>query len=169
MNIQNHTFVVFAVFFHDIVYDPQSKDNEDKSAELFLSFYKEAVATCHNFDYSLVFKYIMATKTHYTNEHNQLSEQWGTTDMHLFLDLDMAILSVEPSEYESYADKIRQEYHHYAEETYCTRRIHILEQFLTHRIYCCENVYKAWEESARSNILAEITKLKSIVECNRNY
>lgn len=87
----------------------------------------------------------------------------GGLDMHLFLDLDMTILSVESSEYDNYADKIRQEYCHYAEETYRTKRAHILEQILTDRIYCCENIHKAWEESARCNILAEIIKLKKEV------
>ena len=158
-SIQHLTHVVFAVFFHDIVYDPQLMDNEDRSSELFLSFYKEAA--CHNLDHSLVQKYIMATKTHFTDEHSQMSEHWGNTDMHIFLDLDMAILSVEPLEYDSYADKIRQEYCHYPEETYCRKRVCVLEQFLTQRIYCSENVYKSWEESARRNIQAEITKLKS--------
>lgn len=158
-SIQNLTHVVFAVFFHDIVYDPQSKVNEDKSSELFLSFYKEAA--CHNVDHSLVQKYIMKTKTHHTEEHSLMSEHWGNTDMHLLLDLDMAILSVEPLEYGSYADKIRQEYCHHPEETYCRGRVSVLEQFLAQRIYCCENVYKSWEESARRNIQAEITKLKN--------
>lgn len=157
-NIQNLTHVVLAVFFHDIIYNPQSKDNEDKSSELFLSFYKEAA--CQNLDHSLVHKYIMATKTHWTNEHCKMSEHWGTTDMHIFLDLDMAILSVEPSDYENYADKIRQEYCHHTEDVYRRRRINVLEQFLTHRIYCCMDMHKAWEESARHNILTEIIKLK---------
>lgn len=159
-SVQNSTQVVFAVFFHDIVYDPQSTDNEDKSAELFSSFYKEAGS--QNLDQSLVLKYIMATKNHCTDEHNQSSELWGTTDMHIFLDLDMAILSVEPLEYENYAYKVRQEYCHHTEETYCRRRAHVLERFLMHRIYCCENVHKAWEESARHNVLGEISKLKEL-------
>ena len=115
-SIQNLTSVVFAVFFHDIVYDPQSKDNEDKSSELFLSFYTEAA--CQNLDHSLVHNYITATKTHYTNEHSQTSKQWGNTDMHIFLDLDMAILSVQSQDYDDYADRIRQEYCHYTEDTY---------------------------------------------------
>ena len=159
-SIQNLAQVVFAVFFHDIVYDPQSKDNEDRSSELFLSFHKEAA--CQNLDDSLVHKYIIATKTHYTNEHSQMSERWGNTDMHIFLDIDMAILSVEPSDYSDYGDKIRQEYCHLPEDLYCKRRVHILEQFLTQRVYCCENMHNAWEESARSNISAEIVKLKKL-------
>ena len=157
-SIQYLICVAFAVFFHDVIYDPQSKDNEDKSAEMFLSFFREA--ECKNLDHSLVFKYIMATKTHCTDEHNQTSEHWGTTDMHILLDLDMAILSVEPSDYDNYADKIRQEYCHYTEETYCRKRVQVLEQFLAHKIYSCENVHKAWEKSARQNILGEIVKLK---------
>lgn len=159
-SIQNSNNVSFAVFFHDIVYDPQSKVNEDKSAELFLSFCKEA--SCQNLDNSLIFDYIMTTKTHCTKEHNQTSDHWGSTDMHIFLDLDMAILSVEPSAYEEYADKIRQEYCHYDEETYCKGRIHVLEQFLTQKIYCCERIHTAWEESARHNISTEINKLKKL-------
>lgn len=120
-NIQSLVHVVFAVFFHDIVYDPQSKDNEDKSSELFSSFYEEAA--CQNLDQSLVHKYIIATKTHHTNEHSQMSEHWGNTDMHIFLDLDMAILSVEPLEYDDYADKIRHEFCHHPEDVYCRRAV----------------------------------------------
>ena len=157
-NIQSFTHVAVTVFFHDIVYDPKSKDNEDKSSELFLSFYTEAA--CQSIDGLLVHEYIMATKTHFTDEHSHASNNWGSTDMHTVLDLDMAILSVEQSKYNDYADKIRHEYCHHAEDVYCKRRIHVLEQFLTHRIYCCESVHKAWEESARQNILAEIIRLK---------
>lgn len=159
-SIQNLSSVVFAVFFHDIVYDPQSKDNEVKSFELFLSFYTEAA--CQNLDHSLVQKYIAATETHCTSEHSETSKQWGNTDMHIFLDLDMAILSVESLDYDDYADRIRQEYCHYTDDAYCRRRVNVLEQFLTHRIYCCENVHKAWEESARRNVLSEIVRLKEL-------
>ena len=159
-SIQNLVSVVFAVFFHDIIYDPQSNDNEDKSLELFLSFYTEA--ECQNLDHSLVHKYIVATKTHCTDEHSQTSKRWGNTDMHIFLDIDMAILSVEPSDYDDYADKIKQEYCHYTEDAYRRGRVNVLEQFLTHRIYCCENIHKAWEESARRNLLSEIARLKEL-------
>jgi len=155
--IQDSTSMTFAAFFHDVIYDPLSKENEDKSAEAFSLFFKEA--NVQNLDCSVVVEYIVATKTHSTDEH-RLDGNWGTTDLHLFLDLDMAILSVNEADYNHYAAKIRKEYSHFTEDAYCKGRAQVLENFLSHRVYCCQDTYKAWEANARHNISTEISKLR---------
>ncbi|XP_065888499.1 uncharacterized protein [Dysidea avara] len=156
-NILDSTSMTFAVFFHDLIYDPLSKENEDKSAEAFSSFFKEA--NVQSVECSVVVDYIAATKTHSTDEH-KIDGNWGATDLHLFLDLDMAILSVNPVEYNLYATNIRKEYSHFAEDVYCKGRAQVLENFLSHRVYCCQDTYKTWENNARHNISTEITKLR---------
>jgi len=155
--IRDSISMTFAVFFHDIIYDPLSKENEDKSAEAFTSFFQEA--NVQNLDCLIVVDYIAATKTHSTDEH-KIDGNYGASDMHLFLDLDMAILSVNPEDYNLYATNIRKEYSHFTDDVYCKGRSQVLENFLSHRIYCCQGTYKTWENNARHNISAEITKLQ---------
>jgi len=118
--IVDKSAVYLAIFFHDIVYDPKSKTNEEDSAELFLHLLS------HHLDSNLCEKikaYIIATKKHDV-AHSE------DTDLKLFIDMDMSILGASPTEYEAYARQIRSEYEFVPEADYCKGRAAVLESFV---------------------------------------
>jgi predicted metal-dependent HD superfamily phosphohydrolase len=139
-----------ACWFHDSIYDPSARDNEEQSAT-----YAQRVLS----DFALppttiaaVSQMILNTKTHWTEESN--------TDCHILLDADLAILGAPVLDYDSYAQAIRQEYSWIAEASYKTGRRQVLQAFLQRkRIYWTELVYSSLEGKARENIQREIALL----------
>lgn len=145
--------VDLAIIFHDIIYDPRSKQNEKESAELF------GILCAAHFNSDLVSKvqhYIMETK-----DHNVLGSM--DADLKLFIDLDMSILGEELYVYRSYAAAIRQEYIFVEEQTYCKSRADFLRQFLMKYefIFASEQLRERYEVQARSNISWECEQLDS--------
>lgn len=114
--------VLWTIFFHDIVYDPLSKTNEEDSAFLFKTLLQPYLANELVAD---VKHYILATKTH---QESALS----TTDenLRIFLDLDLGILAANAERYSQYAQQIRQEYIHFEDSAYRQGRSQVLLGFL---------------------------------------
>jgi predicted metal-dependent HD superfamily phosphohydrolase len=143
--------VALAMLFHDVIYDPRRRDNEEQSAALargrlsLLGFPNEVVAKVEH--------YIRATKhaqDFETNDH----------DLSLLLDLDLSTLAAAPAEYRVYADAIRREYGDVPNELYRPARRRVLEAFLAReRIYRTDDLHRLWEERARANITAEMATL----------
>lgn len=85
-----------------VVYDPKSSSNEEDSEVMFREF-SEAVQM-RPVDAETVSKYIIATKQHDVS---------GTDDpdLHVFIDLDMAVLGREPVAYLAYASQVKHKAH----------------------------------------------------------
>jgi predicted metal-dependent HD superfamily phosphohydrolase/GNAT superfamily N-acetyltransferase len=137
--------VLFALFFHDIVYDPTAKDNEEQSATLFTDFAAGTLSA-----------YILQTKT-----HMNVSES-APFDLRCFLDMDLAILGAPKERYLRYADEIRAEYRHVPHDLFCKGRGAVLRTFLGHsRLYKTAFFHEKLEVRARTNLQWEITRLRS--------
>jgi predicted metal-dependent HD superfamily phosphohydrolase/GNAT superfamily N-acetyltransferase len=144
--------ILFTLFFHDVVYDPRAKDNEEQSAALFAEFAKQALAD------SLIDKvvsYILQTKTHMNVLASAPLELLG------FLDMDLAILGAPKERYIRYADEIRAEYKHIPHDLFCKGRSAVLKSFLGQRLYKTTYFYEKLEQRARMNIQWEIMRLRS--------
>jgi len=77
-----------------------------------------------------------------------------------FLDLDLAILASPAEQYEVYSKQIRQEYIHVSAEDYRTGRTKVPHNFMgRQRLFFGEN-QEMNEAQARSNLAAEIERLK---------
>lgn len=145
--------VMFAIFFHDIIYDPKSKFNEEDSSAVFAErlngHLDEAVIqkVCH---------YINETK-----KHDVLSSE--DTDLKYFVDFDMSILGSDRQTYQLYCQAIRKEYAHYPDEAYCNGRTAFLRGTVNEgkRIFATEEFFTKYEETAKSNILWECELLES--------
>lgn len=125
--VMDPVVVLFAIYFHDVIYVPTSATNEDDSAELFLQFVQEAGHPTDR-QADLVYNYIIDTKNHKPGaSHLEAADP----DALLFLDLDMAVLGKPPSDYDEYAASIRREYIHVPSKEYCARRAVILRSFLS--------------------------------------
>lgn len=110
--------IYFAIFFHDLVYNPKLNNNEEKSSEAWLLF-----AEVNNIDADLclsINEMILATKKH-VKTSNFITN--------LFLDLDLSILGSSPSEFNKYEESIRNEYSFVPLEIYNIERRKVMVKF----------------------------------------
>ena len=138
--------VRLAVWFHDYVYDPRRKDNEEQSAAyMTVIFDHERWA----FLRPRLTEMILATKTH--------RARWGDTDCQVLLDADLAILGASADEYDRYTRAIREEYAWVPEADYRAGRHRVLQSFLDReRLYHTATLFEHYEQAARTNLRREI-------------
>jgi predicted metal-dependent HD superfamily phosphohydrolase len=149
--IEDYNTICMAAWFHDVVYDTKSKDNEEQSA-IFARKKLEELGIQENI-IAKVEKLIRATYKHENIDDDN--------DCSIFLDGDLAILAESENVFDSYAKAIRQEYHWVPEDIFNKERKNVLEKFLIRdRIYFTEKMFKESETKARNNIKREIESLK---------
>jgi predicted metal-dependent HD superfamily phosphohydrolase len=141
--------VLFALFYHDIIYNALKGDNEEQSAELAtermttLGVPEERVKKCR--------AHILATKKH---------EVSADMDTNLFTDADLSILGKEWEVYEAYCKNVRLEYSIYPDLVYKPGRKGVLKHFLQmERIFKTEHFFTLYEQQARLNIKRELEEL----------
>lgn len=146
---ENPDLVFLAGWFHDVVYDPLAKDNEEASAQWAIA---ELGGLIGDERANVVADLVRATM------HDNRTEM--NADTAVLLDADLSILGAEPKRYEKYAKAIRQEYSFVLEEDYRIGRTKVLQSFLAReRLFQTERMYAVGEELARQNIANEIAVL----------
>lgn len=150
---RNFPAIQLAAWFHDAIYDPKAKDNEERSAEY-------AAAALHTLQVPQVTIDAVTAMILYTKFHQVPGDD---IDSHILLDADLGILGSDEPEYQFYAGAIRREYAWMPEEEYQRGRVQVLLNFLKRdRIYFTKNqVFDELEARARRNIRAEIKTLSS--------
>lgn len=144
---QNLPALQLAAWFHDAIYNPKAKNNEEKSAE-----YAAIALTQLQIPHTIIDRVIKMIL--YTQYHQAASDD---IDSQIFLDADLAILGTNTREYNVYAAAIRREYSWMAAAEYQQGRIEILQKFWQRqRIYFTDRMFTKLEKKARQNILAEI-------------
>lgn len=142
--------VRLAVWFHDVIYDPQSAENEAESAKL--AAVKLAKLNFPKATIKRVEAMILATQKHDATALD--------FDGRLFLDLDLSILGAEREIYKKYARAIRAEYSFAPESLYRYKRRIVLESFLQRElIYHTDEARRLFENQAHLNIKREIKEL----------
>ncbi len=142
-----------AILYHDAIYDPTGKDNEEQSAEL-------AATILQNLAFPQAFidevsALILCTKAHVPLPMDPLSS--------IMIDADLAILGESEANYRTYADAIRKEYAFVPDDKYRAGRTQVLRRFLEReRIYLTDHLFESHEAQARRNIANEIDDLKLI-------
>jgi predicted metal-dependent HD superfamily phosphohydrolase len=150
--INDYDSVLFAIWFHDIIYEPNNTDNEEKSAECSRAF-------LNNLDYeknriNKVIDLILRTKDH----SNQILNE--DLDAQIFLDCDIIIFASERKDYLNYAKSVRNEYSSIPDTIYHKGRINVLESFLNKNyIFRNKSFQKLYEKKARKNVRFEIKML----------
>ncbi|MBP2615778.1 hypothetical protein [Chryseobacterium jejuense] len=148
-NISDFTTVSFSVFYHDIIYNTNSKSNEEKSALKATERLTE-LGLCQS-NIILISDQILATK------HHQKSED---EDTNYLLDADLSILGKDLETYLAYTRMIRKEYSIYPDLLYKPGRKKVLKHFLEFEsIFKTDYFREKYEAQARSNIAAEIQLL----------
>nr|WP_321359147.1 hypothetical protein [uncultured Hyphomonas sp.] len=139
--------VLWALYWHDAIYDPQARDNEEQSAQLLE---REAAGHLSPHDVGFAAAIIRATATHTVPEGLSVHD---AEDMSLFLDMDLSILGAPEAVYDQYEQDIRAEYAFVPEEAYRAGRGAILKGFLSRpRLYFTDIAHAEWDASARANL-----------------
>lgn len=144
--LENWTAILFALYYHDIIYDPLRSDNEERSAILAGESMKQIDVPDPVIAAAITS--IMATRSHEINDDS---------DVNYFTDADLSVLGSCPDVYKAYCNDIRKEYGVYPDMMYWPGRKKMLLDFLQRdRIFKTAFFYGKYEEQARINIKAEI-------------
>jgi predicted metal-dependent HD superfamily phosphohydrolase len=150
--IEDYDSLLFAIWFHDLVYTSLAGDNEEKSAEAAkkllpkLNIPKEKI--------NKVYSMILATKNHMGLAEN------ADSDTKIFLDFDLKVLGVEKNSYIDYLKQIRKEYKLIPAFLYNSGRKRILKRFLeADFIFKTPDFRSLYEKQARENIQFELDQI----------
>jgi predicted metal-dependent HD superfamily phosphohydrolase len=142
--------VLLAAWYHDVVYDPQSEDNEEVSAARARAGLRGLVPDERVEE---VARLVLLTATH--------EPAPGDVNGAALCDADLAVLAGPPAAYAAYASAVRAEYGHLSDEQFTAGRIAVLEHLLTlPRLYRLPAVAD-WEPRARANLGAELALLRA--------
>lgn len=146
-NIRDWDAMVFALFYHDVIYKPTAKNNEEESAALAEKRLMEiGVPEAQVQQCSIL---ILATKSHVLHQQD---------DVNHFTDADLAILGFDAEKYAAYAMQVRKEYSFYPDFLYNPGRAKVLRNFLAmNAIFKTVHFSSKFEENARANIAAELS------------
>ena len=142
--------VLFALYYHDIVYRVMRRDNEERSAKLASSRLKVLGLEDNRIDRCK--KHILATKSH---------EMSPDADTNFFTDADLSVLGQDWLTYKSYTEAIRREYAIYPDMIYKPGRKKVIEHFLwMEKIFKTEPFFAKYEQQARINLARELEELR---------
>jgi predicted metal-dependent HD superfamily phosphohydrolase len=141
-----------AAWFHDVVYDPRRKDNEERSVEWMSHALINFRISSDVIDRAG--QLILFTQSHAAPHEDRAAA--------ILLDADLAILGSALPRYAAYASAIRSEYAWVPDAEYRKGRTNVLDSFLQReRIYRTDELFTAHEKQARENLGQEITSLAS--------
>lgn len=140
--------VRFAIWWHDVIYDPLSSQNEVASAQLARSQLGQLSAG--ELLIERVCALIEATKNHFA------APSFGADDV--FLDADIAILGAPDEIYWAYTQQIRLEYHQIPDPLFAAGRKRFLETATQWpRIFKTDIFEDAFGSQARTNLERELS------------
>ena len=144
---EDATAVEFALFYHDLSYNPRSSDNEQRSAELAADFlHPHAPALAQS-----VAQLILATRH---------ASPPSTTDEALICDIDLSILGSDRQTFDQYRMNIRMEYNWISHEEFGKGRRKVVAGFLARDpLYHTPALRKRFQPSARKNLTRELKLL----------
>ena len=133
--------VELAIWFHDVIYNPQAHDNEQQSAD-YMQRMLENVLGAEQI--AKIYAWVLATKTHAPT---------ADTDLAYLLDIDLAILASDPMRFAEYECQIQQEYAWVEPSLYVQKRQQVLRHFLeTQPLYQTPFFQKRYERQAKQNL-----------------
>ena len=147
LEVNNLDCLLFAIYYHDIIYKPTKSDNEHQSALLF----KNRIAKTSFDKLSECIAQIEATKEHKLSADN---------DTNILLDLDLSVLGKSTEEYKKYSENIRKEYRIYPDFMYRKGRKKVLKSILElDFIYKTDFFKQLYENQAKKNLKLELNQL----------
>ncbi len=149
IHIRDWDILLFALFYHDYIYNVLKQDNEEQSAKKVieilhsLNIEKNRITHCEEI--------ILATKGHNISKNS---------DVNYFTDADLSILGSDWKNYTTYFSNVRKEYKYYPDFLYNKGRIKVLQHFIKMpRIFKTDYFYNQFESRAKDNLQQEINLL----------
>jgi predicted metal-dependent HD superfamily phosphohydrolase len=146
--IEDWDAIVFALFYHDIIYNIVKKNNEQRSGFA-------VVKALSNFGFPLSRTHRVQAHINATAKHELATDQ----DTNFFTDADLAILGSTPAKYTQYSIHIRKEYWLYPDIVYNAGRRKVIEHFLAMKKIFKTDHFEQLEEQARMNLQQELSVL----------
>ncbi|HVM38628.1 MAG TPA: hypothetical protein VM265_09600 [Sphingomicrobium sp.] len=140
----------WAILWHDAVYEPGRRDNEQRSADLAL----RELLSCRvpQSDAAEVARLISLTKSHRADQGDRIGG--------LIVSIDLAILGADPESYRAYTQGVRREYAHVPDAMWQSGRSEVLKRILAaDPIYPDAEFHARLESKARRNVEKELTLL----------
>ena len=148
--------VLWALYWHDAIYDPMARDNEEQSAVLLES---DAAGHLPAEDIAFAAMMIRATAKHLVPDGLLPDDK---ADLSLFLDMDLSILGAPPPVFDQYERDVRAEYAAVPDDAFRSGRAAILKNFLDRpRLYFTDICAAVWEAAARDNLARSIAALEA--------
>lgn len=145
--------VELALWFHDVIYDTRSHDNEARSAELATAKLQSAGGLTETIE--RVAALILATR------HDALPQN---KDAQVVVDVDLSILGANIERFDEYEKQIREEYFWVPELLYRHERKKIMMEFLSRAsIFSTQLFRDRYEQQARGNIKRSIHNLSNSI------
>lgn len=141
--------IELSLWFHDAIYNPYSKTNEEDSAAMAVTFLNNCNIKCDVI--SRIERLILITKSH--NDINSPDEA-------IMIDIDLSVIGAPPNIFDQYERNIRFEYKYVPYFIYKKKRKAILQGFLdVPRIYHTDIFHDLWDKQARQNITRSLAYL----------
>lgn len=146
-DVQKPDLIEMALWFHDVVYDPQRGDNEQRSAEMAVEAIGDSEVGRE------IGRLVLLTCGH--EPGNGLDDGW-------MLDIDLSVFGRPWERVREFEAQIRAEYAWVEDDIYRPKRIEILEDFLGRpSIYCTSYFWERFEEPARRNLMRLIQEIRT--------
>ena len=143
--------VRLAAWYHDVVYDPRSPENEARSAGRARAGLRGLVSDQRIAE---VERLVLLTA-----DHDPAPDDANGA---VLCDADLAVLAAPPDAYAGYASAVRAEYAHLSDADFTAGRIAVLERLLAlPALYRLPEDDERWTATARANLTAELTLLRS--------
>jgi predicted metal-dependent HD superfamily phosphohydrolase len=150
LSADERKLLVWAIWWHDAVYDPKASDNEARSAELADADLAGMGASPA--DRAEVARLIRLTAGHAVEPGDRLGA--------LLVSIDLSILGVPAVEYDAYSRAVREEYAHVPEALWRAGRRRVLQRFLDAPAIFPDPAFRArFEPQARANLAREVAGL----------
>jgi predicted metal-dependent HD superfamily phosphohydrolase len=141
--------VRLAAWYHDVVYDPRSPENEARSAGRARAGLRGLVDDGRLAE---VERLVLLTVDH--------DPAPGDANGAVLCDADLAVLASPPEAYATYASAVRAEYGHLSDADFTTGRVAVLQRLLALPVlYRLPGNAERWTATARANLTAELTLL----------
>ncbi|WP_370235680.1 MULTISPECIES: HD domain-containing protein [Henriciella] len=146
--------VLWALYWHDAIYDPTRGDNEELSAQLLE---EQGRGFLGEDDLAFAAQIVRATAKHQVPDG---LERDDAHDLALFLDIDLSILGAPAAVFDRYETDVRREYGFVPDEAFRAGRARILKGFAERQeLYFTDAGRGLWDARARSNLQRSLDRL----------
>jgi predicted metal-dependent HD superfamily phosphohydrolase len=144
--------VHLGLWFHDVIYDPQRHDNEQRSAAWARNAAREFGASAESAQ--RISDLVMFTR--------HAAEPIGI-DAQVLVDADLAILGAHPARFQEYEAQVRREYGWVPDAMFRPNRARLLTAFLGRsHLFCTAHFRERYEAQARRNLQRSLASLEGL-------